>query len=177
VMLVIGGSSERSMLTPEEVENIIREHAKQEEEKRRTVKRSINDGSIRRFYHEFARDLDEGLLRPINYRISEADYDDFSGLVNLSNGSLVVEQLDPKLIAESSQKGDIVIFGARRDELGLPEHSSGADHSFIVDRIEGNEVILLDTNHYRYGHGPEVNVPLTRILEMKLNHVFRIYQK
>ena len=176
-ILSIGhGTSESVKLTSEEAEESIRRYAEDEERERIFLKSLEKDETTRRFYYAFVNHLDEELLKPINYRFStDVEHDDFSGVTNLSNGRLVVEPVDAHYIVDRTQRGEIVIFGAHRRELGLTEYSQRAGHSWIVDRVEGDRLVLLDTNHQVYGHGPEVSITLSQLSEAQLSLPIRIH--
>jgi len=46
----------------------------------------------------------------------------------------------------------------------------------VVDRQDGDKLVLLDTNHHIYGHDPEVYAPLSTVLEAAEGPV-RIHSK
>lgn len=52
-------------------------------------------------------------------------------------------------------------------DLDLVEHSSRAGQFWVVDRKGKNNLVLLDTNHHSYGHGPEVYVNIQRLDDLK----------
>ena len=163
--LFIGsGTSEWVKLTPEEVESDIKEFGEREAKGRGELERLVGDEQTRAFYNVYIQHLDKELLQPIGYHF-EISYGTgfeakFAGIRILSGGRLVVEPYDISLLEPYSTNVGILMFGAHRKDLGLPEHSSRAGHFWVVDKKESDKLVLLDTNHQHYGHAPEVYVPI-----------------
>ena len=178
------GGSEKIRLAPEEVEERIRKFAEAEDKERKSVEDLLNEPLNRLFFQRLRRHLDEELFKPIKYRFYNGEDSslgivdvEFSAVTILSYGSLGVESIDKDALVESTKRGDIVIFGAHRASFGLKDYSTQAGHSWIVDRIENNRVVLLDTNHLRYGRSQEVDVTLELLLNIELNRLVRVYKK
>lgn len=164
IPIVGPGTSTRVRLTPEEVERDVQELTEREAKEREGLERLVGDEQTRAFYNRYVRHLDEELLKPIGYKFeisSGTGFEaKFSGIPKLSDGRLVAEHYDPILLDSYKENDGILMFGAHRKDLGLPEHSSRAGHFWVVDRKEDDKLVLLDTNHHHYGHAPEVYAPI-----------------
>jgi hypothetical protein len=167
----VGGEviGEKILLTPEEVEEKIINRTKMDEEQLTLLEKTENDEAVIKLYNSFTNTLDEELLKPVNYRftvISKYPHGfetDFSGMIRLSGDILTVDEVERGTIATNDRKDYVFILGAKRCDLGLPQHLESASHAWVLDRIENGTLVLLDTNHHLYDHGPEVSLPLERL--------------
>ena len=142
------------------------------------LERLLHDRKEKEFYDVFTGELHDGLLQPIGYHFSRDPYDDgIPPLIEVSEGRLSVEPFDIGSLDDVIARDNVVIFGADRDVFGLPSFFGRSGHQWIIDRTEGDQVVLLDTNHSAYGHGPEIFVPKTVLTVPPLKNVLRVSQK
>lgn len=181
---IIGPEGPEKKLTVEEVEEFIRISAQRADRERRSLEAIVRDPTAKLFFQKLSEHLDRELLKPINYRfyngedtnLGEVDIE-FSAVTILSQGSLGVEPIGKEALLESVKRNDIVIFSAHRNSLDLVEYSAQLGHSWIVDRVEGDKVVLLDTNYHKYRQSPEIYVPLELLLNIELKGLVRVHKK
>lgn len=133
----------------------------------------MSSEDMKRFYKEFSSRINNQFLTPLDHNI-ECDYTNtkprdieiFTNVPLLSEGKLTVSKYEDDSFDSYTSEQGILVFGATRDNLNLPAHGS---HSWIVDRSEEENFILLDVNHSAYEHGPEVTVPIILLNNMLTN--------
>lgn len=136
------------------------------------LEEKMSSGDMHKFYEEFSLRMHNQLLVPLNYNV-DCDHtdsrpvDSSAGIVKLSEGKITVFPYEDASFDSYTTEDGILKFASRRDYFNLP---TTGDHEWVVDRKEGENFVLLDTNHSAYGHGPEVYVPLTILNEMLTNH-------
>ena len=122
-----------------------------------------------RFYQTTSCHMNEDLFEPIGYNFTTEDMNETSILNRISEGKVLgrfvpSNEVNRTVLSDLSETG-IVKFSARREQLKLAQHSQWTSHAWVIDRVEGENAALLDTNHHLYDHGPEVMMPLEQVIK------------
>ena len=133
----------------------------------------MSSEDMQRFYREFTSRVHDQLLVPLNYNVvcdhtdsKPRDSDTITNISKLSGNKLTVSPYEDDSFDSYTTEQGLLVFGASRYHFNLPTLGS---HQWIVDRKEGESLVLLDVNHNAYEHGPEVTVPITLLNQMLAN--------
>ncbi|HIH04766.1 TPA: hypothetical protein HA228_00930 [Candidatus Woesearchaeota archaeon] len=118
------------------------------------------DDEVKVFYDTFTAHVDREILqkfRAIDV-IDGTVKDPYEPIRILSKGDLSVKKGDISSIDFYHHREGVVLFGALRKDID-DRQDSIAGHSWAVDRVEDNAIVLLDTYHFHYGSEREISIP------------------
>ncbi|MBL7160722.1 MAG: hypothetical protein ISS93_02630 [Candidatus Aenigmarchaeota archaeon] len=133
-----------------------------------------------RAFHEYMDRLEKEVLLDIGYHVGPFEkppdtQGQIENIKKITEGKVKLIGYDVDDVTSfifRIHDDKIVRFSATRDDFDMPfvfDNNLALSHSWIVDRVENDEVVLLDTNAHAYGHDVEVVIP-----KEKLTHAYGI---